>query len=574
MKRNLLYIASALAVTATLTACGGGGSDGPFGGTEIKPGSNVIFSQTPAPSMQVKAGTVFDLKATVNSYQSKLTALSWSVIPQKAALPELSLTNADCSASSRTTNSLNSDQSASRWACTSSGVTPLVNAPSNYKIVVKGADSAGNAATHETLLTVTPLTETDLATLRPTVAGPTQIIGQAGGKANAVCFGKEQSGGNGAVAYKWTLVSNPTGRVFSIEDATQPSAVFNLPQLGVTDKDVEAVARCTVTDSNGFTNSVDTLVRATAVFTEPPIVAAADTILANVGQAVPLTCKGAGGFIANADSALSYQWVVKANPDKLGVLLSSSNASTMTSLVSALPLGKLSSDVIFQCRVTDDALRTATVDVKVTYVVNAATLGSIQANAGQSKVVASGALVNLDASASTVVGGTGTPALFYRWTQVAGPNVTISSANSAKASFIAPTVDEAPVPLKFQVVVTTAPQAADYLPQPNEVATVEVLVGGFVPPTLTVNYSVSADAGNTVEITASTSGQGESTVFYRWTQIDGASVELDGQSTATVTFTAPGTSGLITLRVEASLDPAFPALSTASSDVVVNVKAY
>ncbi len=558
-----------LASAALLAACGGGG--GPLGGETITPGTTVSFSEVPAPGISAKAGEVFNLKATANSFTASLTTLTWTVTPDKPSQPELSVTNADCEGGSRTSTKLPADQTASRWTCTTSGVAPLVNAPAGYKITVTGKDSAGNAASRETRLTVTPLTETDLQTIRPTVAAPSSITGQAGGQVHAICFGKEQSGGSGKVTYEWTIIENASGRVFSIEDPKQPNAVISLPPLTVNDLDAVAVARCTVTDSNGYSNTVDTTIRAAAVYTAPPIVSAPDAIQAIVGQSTTLSCRGAGGYLATPESALSYQWVVKSNPDQLGILLSGNNASSLTTMVNALPTGKTSAEVVFQCRVTDDALRTATVDVKVDYVVNAAALGTVQANAGQSRMVASGAVVALDASGTTVIGGTSTPALFYRWTQLAGPAVSVSGANSVAASFIAPAATDEPVTLKFQLVATTTPQTADYEPKPNEVATVEIVVGGFTPPSLQMSATASAEAGANVSLNASASGQGSGTMFYRWTQIDGTSVTLAGQNTPTVTFTAPAAAGTLTLRVEASMDPTFPALSTASADVVVTV---
>lgn len=571
MKLGLITLAS-IAATSALVGCGGGGDGGPTSGVGVTPGTTVTFSEAPAAAMQVKAGTVFDLRAVANSYGSKLTNLAWSVTPDKPTLPALSLTNADCSGSSRSTTPLLNNASATRWACASAGLAPLVNATSNYRVRITGEDAAGNQATRDTVITVTPLNQVDLQVLRPTVAGSTSVMGQAGGQVNAVCFGKEQSGGANKVTYEWSLVSNNSGRKFSIENAQSSNAIFNLPALAVGETDAVAIARCTVTDSNGYTNSMDTTIHARAVYSPPPIVTAPNAILATVGQSANLSCKGAGGFVSNVEEGLSYQWVIKSNPDNLGVTMSGNSTSSLVSLVTALPGGKKTSDVVFQCRVTDDALRTATVDVNVTFAVNEAMVGFVQANAGPSQIVTSASVVTLDGTGTKYVGGSlgvgGATPLFYQWTQIGGSaNVSLSGANTATPSFIAPEVTDTPVTLKFQMVATSQPQTAAYDPAPNEVSTVEVLVGGYTPPTLTVSPDIEVNANTPVSLTATGTSSEPGTMFYRWTQVDGPTVELDGQNTATVRFESK--EGTVTMRVEASQDPTFPPMSTTYADAKV-----
>lgn len=58
-----------------------------------------------------------------------------------------------------------------------------------------------------------------------------------------------------------------------------------------------------------------------------------------------------------------------------------------------------------------------------------------QARAGADRIVAAGAQVTLDGSASTDADG---DALIYAWTQTAGPGVALTGANAAQATFTAP----------------------------------------------------------------------------------------------------------------------------------------
>jgi hypothetical protein len=70
-------------------------------------------------------------------------------------------------------------------------------------------------------------------------------------------------------------------------------------------------------------------------------------------------------------------------------------------------------------------------------------------SAGADQRVEERATVQLDAGHTV---GTGT--LAYRWTQVSGSTVTLANASTATASFVAPSVDGAPVALEFDVQVS------------------------------------------------------------------------------------------------------------------------
>lgn len=574
MKLNQIALAS-LAATTLMTGCGGGGGDGFFAGNEIKPGQTINFVQPLPASKAVTAGSYFDLAATVGAYSAKLSSMEWKVIPEKASLPPMDLSNTACEGGSRSSVAYGKDLNASRWSCQTGSVAPLVKIASNYKVIVTGKDEAGNFATSETTISVAPLNELQLSILRPTIIAPASILGKAGTTINAVCLGKENSGGSGNLTYAWSIVNNTSGRIFSIDQATGPVASITLPQLSVTDSNAEAVVRCIAKDSNGFENSIDTTITAAAVTTAPPVITATGSMMVTVGQAAQLSCRGAGGYLASDESKLTYQWIVKSNPDNVGVITANAGTSTLSAFVPVLPIGKTRTQVVYECRVTDDAMRTTTVEATVDVVENASTKGVVQANAGTSKTATPGSTVTLDATATTVIGGSTATPLFYSWKQIDGPAVTISSANSATATFLAPTVTTAPVSMKFQVVVTRTPQAAEYKPEPNEVATVEILVGGRTPPVIKVSDPQTVAKGASVSVTASSASDGAttgSTLFYRWTQISGAPVTLQGQTTATASFFAPQTATTVILRVQASADPTFPPVTTAYNDVVVKVE--
>ena len=77
--------------------------------------------------------------------------------------------------------------------------------------------------------------------------------------------------------------------------------------------------------------------------------------------------------------------------------------------------------------------------------------------AGASQTVAAGATVTLDGSGSNDVDG---DTLSYAWSQTMGPNVTLSNANTATASFVAPSVASDTL-LRFELQVSDTGGLAD-----------------------------------------------------------------------------------------------------------------
>jgi hypothetical protein len=66
------------------------------------------------------------------------------------------------------------------------------------------------------------------------------------------------------------------------------------------------------------------------------------------------------------------------------------------------------------------------------------------ANAGASKMVIPGVVITLDGSATSRLTGTAT-GISYRWAQIIGPRVSISSAEASQARIVEPRTDEVTV---------------------------------------------------------------------------------------------------------------------------------
>jgi hypothetical protein len=154
------------------------------------------------------------------------------------------------------------------------------------------------------------------------------------------------------------------------------------------------------------------------------------------------------------------------------------------------------------------------------------------AEAGGDQTVDEGAEVTLDGTASSDPDGEITG---YQWRQVSGPSVTLSGANTARPSFIAP---DLLVPVDAELVFELTVTDDDDLTATDRI-TVTVTWANDAPTAragadrrVAERTLVDLDGGG------SDDPEGE-TLTYRWTQISGPPVTLTGAATARASFTTP-----------------------------------
>ncbi len=151
------------------------------------------------------------------------------------------------------------------------------------------------------------------------------------------------------------------------------------------------------------------------------------------------------------------------------------------------------------------------------------------ADAGTAQTVTEGATVTLDASAST----DDAAVTAFSWTQVSGPAVTLTGADTATPTFTAPEVDAETV-LVFEVTVSDAE---------GETATAMVAVTvNDVPnqaPVADAGADQTVDEESTVTLAGSGTDPEAGELTFEWDQVSGPSVSLSGADTATASFTAP-----------------------------------
>lgn len=193
------------------------------------------------------------------------------------------------------------------------------------------------------------------------------------------------------------------------------------------------------------------------------------------------------------------------------------------------------------------------------------------ADAGVDFSVDEGAFISLDGTASSDPDG---DALTFSWSQISGPVVALSGANTATPSFTAPAVPYGGQTLSFMLTVTA-----------NDVSATDVVNVNVV----NINHAPVAIAGpnQTVVEGGLVTLQGQDSFdidgdpfTYTWTQVGGTPVvALSGASTANPMFVAPfvgnaGAALTFELRVDDGFPPDAPAAGFSLSDVTSRVTVY
>lgn len=321
--------------------------------------------------------------------------------------------------------------------------------------------------------------------------------------------------------YSWTQIS---GTSVSLSGSNTANASFRAPTesgLGST----QLSFRVTATDDKGAsaTDTVDISI------SQPdanmlPTVSAGDDVDVNSGSPVNFSASA-----SDSDGTIqSYSWTQTSGAN---VDLDITNS---TNLSFTAPSNNSQSNLVlsFSVTVIDNDGATASDSVSVN-VAQAASNQPPTANAGQDQSVQEGDTVNLNASAADSDGSVAS----YSWSQLSGTSVNINSANSASASFTAPTVPDGQeqISVSFQVLVTDN-NGASVTDSINVLVTAN---NSNQAPSTDAGQDQSVEEGVNVNLSANASDNDGTIESYSWAQLSGASVNLSSADSANASFVAP-----------------------------------
>lgn len=203
------------------------------------------------------------------------------------------------------------------------------------------------------------------------------------------------------------------------------------------------------------------------------------------------------------------------------------------------PLVEEDTVVTFQLTVLDD---TAADTASVTVTILNSNLG-VDVNAGDDRDVASGDEVTLIAFATDPNGDDFT----LEWTQVDGPAVTLTGADTLTPSFTAPTSEGEPIDLTLELTATereftTSDQVRITVLPPN------------MAPTITLPPDQEVDAGATVRVEPTVADPDDDVLTVTWSQVSGPSVELERIPNDGILFVAPSAAEASTIVLMAVVD--------------------
>lgn len=574
MQKNYFAICAVASAVAVLAGCGGGGGDTIGGGTTITPGVTLAVEKAPAASATFAGGDLVTLSAAIGTYKSNISRVTWTAVPASAGAPALTLANANCASGQKNDIKGAVGFSSSSWECATSAQAPILSQPVSYKVTVTGEDADGYLASASSMVTINPPGAAAEQALKPVVVLPSSVTVVSGAAASLTCYASPSpTSVSKTLTYAWRVKSNPNALPFNLTSTATSAVQFTAPSVA-TGVSSAVTLECVATDANGASTASEVVVRVVSAAESGGALVAESTDRVNLFSGVEsqLSCLGSGGYTTDA-KGLTYQWIIKSNPS--GVLLDLTGDNSATVRVKP---GDLTSEnkfelAVLQCRVTDVANKTATVDVavQINRPAEAATPVVVAlANAGTSQYVTASQVVSLNGTGTRLTGG-GTGDIYYVWSQVSGPTVSLSGAGTSMASFMAPMVTT-PTTLRFMLTTSTQPIAGGYVPKTGEVSFVDVNVGATSRPTITLPPVSEAGPGAPASITAALTGNPDNRpVYYRWTQISGTSVTIQSPNAATMSFFSPSTDGDLLFRVQASFDPSFPESSLASSDALFRV---
>jgi len=240
--------------------------------------------------------------------------------------------------------------------------------------------------------------------------------------------------------YSWTQIGGD--HTVALSDPSAPQPTFTAPEVTLAEDNI--LMQLLVTDNYGDTD-ISTVTIHIHNVNHPPSAAAGDNSSIQWGHLVSLSGSGTDPDVEERPF-LTYQWTQTGGIDQ--VVLTGADTATPSFTAPPAP-GPMSTEehiLTFTLKVTDPNGVYSDDSIDVTVTNNG--FNPI-ANAGGNKTVDEHSAVTLNGSGSDP----NNDPIHFTWTQVDGPSVALTGANTATPSFTAPFVNAAGAQLKFQLLV-------------------------------------------------------------------------------------------------------------------------
>ena len=280
------------------------------------------------------------------------------------------------------------------------------------------------------------------------------------------------------ITYKWALISKPTGSTAELNSAISPNPKFTADIAGA------YVAILTVNDGKADSTASPVTVTASGANSAPVANAG---VAQNVALNATVTLDGTGSSDANNDF-ITYKWVLITKP--------TGSTATLSSTTSAKPTFRadVAGTFVASLIVNDGKVDSTAAAVPITV---ASANSEPIANAGINQNVVVGASVTLDGTNSS---DANRDQLTFRWVMMSKPTgsaATLSSAVSAKPTFVADKIGTYVISLivndgkvdSTAVSTTITASSANAAPVANAGTNQNVTLG-----TVTLDGSNSSDA--------------------------------------------------------------------------------
>ena len=348
--------------------------------------------------------------------------------------------------------------------------------------------------------------------------------------------GSTVSSGGRTVSYAWTRemgTAGGTGSPVTLTDDDTLEPTFDAPTLNPGAEDATYIFTLTVTDDQGSTIDIDTVmitVKAPAA-NEDPVAEAGEPQTVDSGATVQLEGSGTdmGGTIAS--------WLWTRTGGTAGGMVAFSDATIARPTFTADTLAEGADDVthILTLTVTDnDGASHADM---VTITVEAPNADPV-AEAGEPQTVDSGATVQLEGSA-TDMGGTIASWLWTRSGGTQGGVVTFSDATIARPTFTADTLAEGADDVRHILTLTVTDN--DGATHADMVTITVEAPAANEDPVAEAGEPQTVDSGATVQLEGSGTDMGGTIASWLWTRTGGTMGGMVAFSDATIarpTFTA------------------------------------